>query len=119
MPLERRCKDKISRKRTNTASVVENRRGVSLRKIDDYVKHVFRELNKEADHLAILQAEGALNITIDGIKKHGGVERSTWLLGRDHLREALSVQHTSSTQSKTSLRHLFPIFDTGTSNKPG
>ena len=33
--------------------------------IDDYVKHIFRKHNQEADHLANLGAEGLRKITVE------------------------------------------------------
>ena len=36
--------------------------------IDDYVKHIFREHNQEADHLANLGTEGQKEVTIEGVK---------------------------------------------------
>ena len=37
----------------------------SISKTDDFVKHVFREHNKEADHWANIGAEGQRKIVID------------------------------------------------------
>ena len=36
-----------------------------ITQIDDYVKHIFRERNQEADHQANLGAEGQRKITVD------------------------------------------------------
>ena len=36
--------------------------------IDDCKKHIFREHNQEADHLAHLGTEGKMKITIEGVK---------------------------------------------------
>ena len=51
------------------------KRGIAypVRKIDDDVKHEFREHNQEADHLGNLGAEGKSKITNDGkktLRKH-------------------------------------------------
>ena len=40
--------------------------------IDDFVKHIFREHNQEADHLANLGTSGQRKITIDGVKNTEG-----------------------------------------------
>ena len=45
----------------------------------DFVKHIFREHNQEADHLANLGADGQWEITTDGVKEHRGLESSSWL----------------------------------------
>ena len=36
-----------------------------VRQVDDYVRHVLREHNQEADHLANLGAEGQRQITVE------------------------------------------------------
>ena len=51
--------------------------GSPVRKIDDYVMHIFREHKQEADHKANLGTEAQKKITIEGVKR---VQRS----GKQH-----------------------------------
>ena len=41
-------------------------------KIDDYVKHIFREHIQEADHWAILETERTAKIMIEGVENTEG-----------------------------------------------
>ena len=52
----------------------------SLRKIGDFVKHVFREHNREADHCTNIGAEGQRKIVIDRCRKFRDVEGGERLL---------------------------------------
>ena len=45
-----------------------------LRKVDDYVKHIFREHNQEEDRFAMLGG----GRKIEGRQGHGDVESSWW-----------------------------------------
>ena len=51
---------------TNVAPLVEEKKvAFPESQIDDYVKHIFREHNQEADHLANLGAEGQRKVTVE------------------------------------------------------
>ena len=52
----------------DAAFVVEGERAYPARMLDDFVKHIFREHNQEADHLAMLETGGQRNITTEGVK---------------------------------------------------
>ena len=50
--------------------------------VDDHVKHVFREHNQEADHLANLGAEEQRKVTVEKEEQHRKLEGGTTILGR-------------------------------------
>ena len=58
----------VFKKKKNVAFVVEeeNRTSPWREVVDDYVKHISREHNEEADHLATLGMEGQKN-TLEGV----------------------------------------------------
>ena len=65
----------------NVALRAEQKNGVSNGQIDDYVMRIFREHNKEADHLANLGTDGQRKITVEAVRNTRGLESSSCLMG--------------------------------------
>ena len=49
--------------------MVEKKSAYRVAQIDDYVKHIFRDHNWEADHLANLETKGHGQVTIESVER--------------------------------------------------
>ena len=77
----RKFQTKIDRILKTLHSWWKKKTAYPVAQIDDFVKHIFLEHNQEADHLAHPGTFGRRKITIDGLKKHRGLEKRSVVSG--------------------------------------
>ena len=60
-------------------------------KIGHCVKHIHREHHQEADHMAKWEAEGDMNVIVEGFQNHEGVANDTRQVGRKYKTHVATV----------------------------